>query len=76
MGRANKISNSISTGAKTMKVENMKNAKDNDDEAIYYENHYHCSGCGYTWSDSHDCQCDDRCPQCNISNSPDESNEI
>lgn len=39
-------------------------------------NHYECSDCGTTWSDEWTCACDDRCPECNTSNAPFESEEL
>ncbi len=42
---------------------------------MMYRNFYQCP-CGCTWEDEWDCQCDDRCPECNTSCSPSESEEL
>ncbi|WP_444679581.1 hypothetical protein [Halomonas sp. E19] len=39
-------------------------------------NHYECSECGNEWSDEWSCQCDDRCPACDTSCSPIESDDL
>lgn len=41
-----------------------------------YRNIYDCSRCGTHWEDEWSCMCDDRCPNCNLSNSPTESEEL
>ena len=43
---------------------------------MLYENIYDCPRCGTHWHDVWDCQCDDRCPECNLSVSPTESIEL
>jgi hypothetical protein len=40
-----------------------------------YLNHYHCP-CDCEWTDEWDCMCDDRCPECNTSCSPHESEDL
>lgn len=40
----------------------------------WFINHYRCP-CGCTWSDEWDCQCDDRCPECDASCSPYDSED-
>jgi hypothetical protein len=42
----------------------------------YYLNHYECDRCRCTWEDEWDCMCDDRCPVCNWSVSPHQSDMI
>lgn len=39
-------------------------------------NYYFCPECGTSWCDEWDCQCDDRCPVCNTSCSPEFSEEV
>ena len=39
-------------------------------------NHYYCEDCDISWSDVWDCQCDDKCPQCNKAYCPETSEEI
>lgn len=41
---------------------------------VWFENYYECP-CGHRWYDEHDCQCDDRCPECNTSCSPTSSRD-
>jgi len=41
-----------------------------------YLNYYHCPRCGHEWTDTADCECDDRCPECNATASPYESEEL
>jgi hypothetical protein len=41
-----------------------------------YNNHYHCEDCGIEWDDQWDCKCDDECPECNTSISPEHSEEL
>ncbi len=41
-----------------------------------FRNHYACSNCGTTWSDVWDAVCDDRCPKCDTSCSPTESEDV
>lgn len=52
------------------------NQTDDDDLLFWFLNHYECDECGETWHDEWDCQCDDRCPGCNVSCSPYESSEL
>ena len=40
-----------------------------------FKNVYECP-CGHTWDDEWDCTCDDRCPQCNTSCSPNFSYDL
>ena len=42
---------------------------------LWFENYYECP-CGHRWYDEHDCQCDDRCPECNTSCSPTRSADL
>ncbi|GAN80420.1 hypothetical protein Aam_046_061 [Acidocella aminolytica 101 = DSM 11237] len=39
-------------------------------------NHYECPRCDNEWSDEWDCTCDDRCPDCDLSCSPVESDDL
>jgi len=41
-----------------------------------YTNHYKCPRCGEQWDDSWDSMCDDRCPECNLTCSPESSDPI
>lgn len=43
---------------------------------MLYRNEYECPRCGYEWQDEWSCMCDDRCPQCNLSCSPVDSEEL
>ena len=38
-------------------------------------NYYFCPECGTEWVDAWSCMCDDRCPSCNKSCSPFDSEE-
>jgi len=49
---------------------------DINDNRTLWENHYECSKCGEKWTDTHTCQCNDRCPNCNTEIEPTESVEI
>lgn len=49
--------------------------RDSDDEPIVWRNKYLCD-CGEEWDDEWSCQCDDRCPSCDTSISPLESEWI
>lgn len=40
-----------------------------------FTNYYSCDKCDTEWSDTWDCMCDDRCPNCNTSISPYESDD-
>lgn len=40
-----------------------------------FRNHYRCP-CGCTWSDVWSATCDDRCPRCNSSCEPVESEDL
>lgn len=42
---------------------------------MLYENYYECD-CGCTWVDIWDCECNDRCPECNKEIEPYESIEL
>jgi hypothetical protein len=42
----------------------------------WYLNQYECERCGYYWEDEWSCTCDDRCPECNLTNSPQESVDL
>jgi hypothetical protein len=44
---------------------------------VRFQNHYRCE-CGSepTWSSVHDCEVDDRCPECNTAVSPHRSEEV
>jgi len=47
---------------------------DGDGELCNFVNHYECT-CGTEWIDRWSCACDDECPNCGKSISPDESHE-
>jgi hypothetical protein len=46
------------------------------EEVAWYRNEYLCGECGTEWADEWPCQCDDRCPTCNLETEPTESYEI
>lgn len=46
---------------------------DSDGAPCVWQNHYFCPNCGHAWSDEWSSQCDDRCPMCNTSATPDSS---
>ena len=39
-------------------------------------NYYDCPRCGTSWQDEWSCTCDDRCPSCNLTCSPTESEDV
>lgn len=39
-------------------------------------NHYECPRCATSWSDEWSCTCDDRCPKCNLTCSPVDSEDV
>ena len=41
-----------------------------------YRNSYHCDACDVSWADEWSCACDDECPECDASISPEESEVI
>lgn len=43
---------------------------------MLFWNLYHCKDCDLTWSDVWNCQCDDKCPQCNKAYTPEKSEEV
>lgn len=49
--------------------------RDTEDEPIVWRNRYKC-GCGEEWTDDWSCQCDDRCPTCDTSVGPIDSEWI
>jgi hypothetical protein len=46
------------------------------EDVTWYRNEYLCEECGTEWVDEWSCQCDDRCPACNLETEPQESHEI
>jgi len=44
--------------------------------AARFLNHYDCPDCGTSWQDESAHACDDRCPDCDASCSPSESEDI
>ena len=44
--------------------------------AARFRNSYYCEDCGTAWQDESAHVCDDRCPACNTSCSPSESDDI
>lgn len=49
------------------------NGVDSDGVPIVWMNTYYCESCELTWSDSWSCQCDDQCPDCGKSITPESS---
>jgi predicted RNA-binding Zn-ribbon protein involved in translation (DUF1610 family) len=48
-----------------------------DGPDLLWENHYTCPRCGHDWYDEWECQVNDECPECGLSDiQPDESREI
>jgi coenzyme F420-reducing hydrogenase gamma subunit len=45
-------------------------------DVTWYRNEYLCGGCGTEWADEWSCQCNDRCPTCDLEIEPMESYEI
>lgn len=43
---------------------------------LKFRNYYKCSECGAEWVDEWDCQCNDRCPNCNVETEPHHSEDI
>lgn len=43
---------------------------------LKFRNHYHCPRCDEEWDDEWDSMCDDRCPACNLTCSPEYSDNI
>ena len=43
---------------------------------VKFRNSYECSECGHKWEDVWTCQCNDRCPKCNIEIQPSQSVEV
>lgn len=43
---------------------------------MLYRKFYKCSECGHEWEDTWDCQCNDRCPECDTEIEPYEWEEI
>ena len=39
-------------------------------------NHYVCSDCGEAWDDEWSCACDDDCPACGATMSPEDSDDV
>jgi hypothetical protein len=37
---------------------------------LWWRNFYRCSECGAEWIDYWNCQCNDRCPNCNVEIEP------
>lgn len=46
-----------------------------EEDGTWFKNTYRCD-CGETWDDEWSCQCDDDCPECGTTCSPDESEEL
>lgn len=42
----------------------------------HYRNYYRCTHCDTYWSDDWSCQCDDRCPNCDASMQPYDSDDL
>ena len=41
---------------------------------VYFERVFECD-CGQVWVDLHDCNCNDRCPACNLEIEPSQTRE-
>jgi hypothetical protein len=46
------------------------------EQVLWYRNEYFCEECGTEWTDEWSCQCNDRCPTCNLEIEPSESREV
>ena len=46
-----------------------------DGEPVLYLNQYTCE-CGFSWESTWDCECDERCPECNKTISPNQSESL
>lgn len=47
--------------------------RDDDGNLLVWNNNYHCEEDDTSWPDPHSCQCDDECPGCGTSISPETS---
>ena len=47
-----------------------------EDDQIKWLNYYKCTECGTEWTDAWSCQCNDRCPKCDIETEPYDSKEL
>lgn len=45
-------------------------------EETCFHNFYYCPTCDVSWEDDWSCACDDDCPECGISYSPEKSEEV
>jgi len=46
------------------------------DQVAWYRNEYVCGDCDAEWADEWSCQCNDRCPACDLETEPRESYEV
>jgi hypothetical protein len=46
------------------------------DVVLRYRNHYVCSHCATSWTDTWSATCNDRCPACNVETEPTHSEDI
>jgi hypothetical protein len=46
------------------------------DEVVWFRNEYHCEECDTSWADEWSCQCNDRCPSCDLETEPLDSFEV
>lgn len=47
-----------------------------EDQEYFHINHYHCDECDISWEDRWDAMCDDDCPKCGKTYTPEQSDEI
>lgn len=45
-------------------------ATDSDGNPCYWHNYYYCEECKIEWDNYWSCQCDDYCPECDVSYTP------
>lgn len=42
----------------------------------WFLNHYQCDRCAAAWEDDWSCMCDDDCPECGLTMSPEDSDDL
>lgn len=50
--------------------------EEDDTPKLWFRNHYECPTCAISWDDEWSCQCDDECPECGVSYSPVDSDDL
>lgn len=65
----------MATPATEEDIDDEDSNDDDAEEARWFTNHYYCNDCDQEWEDEWDCQCDDRCPGCNVAYTPYQSDE-